>query len=829
MRDQIARLPLPLKAGALVALTCLMTLGQPSAAQATPILPFIPHVPLTNTVGVAVNQSITASFTTTVAAASVTSRTFAVHTGFGGLLTGTLSVSGNTVTLHPNRDYFSGERVQVIATTAISSAGGAPLGPLQWGFTAGPLSDRCSGGFREDDAGLTGVYASSGAWGDYDGDGDLDLLLSGYDGSNPTTTLYRNDAGAFVDAGAGLIDLYDSTAAWGDYDNDGDLDLLLAGFDDANRVTTLYRNDGGVFADSGAGLAEILQGSAAWGDYDNDGDLDIALAGYSNSGPVTKLYRNDGGAFTEIATAFAALYHSNLVWGDYDNDGDLDLLLTGHALNDTPVTSLQRNDGGTFVDTGAQLTAVGYSSAAWGDYDGDRDLDLLLTGWDSANNEVTTLYRNEDGAFVDAGAGIVAVLQGGVAWGDYDNDGDLDILLAGSPATDSPSAKVYRNDDGSFVEIGAAFTGVKQGFVAWGDYDNDGDLDILLAGLHSNAELEAKLYRNVNCADPTLVKAVTPADVAPGTIVTFTLSFANPGPDSAFDVTISDSIPVSISVIGVTNSGVLITQTSSAPDLGWAIPQLAAGEHGVITITGLLVDDSALFNTTFTNTATISAANDITPDNNSAGTVVRVRARLQVAFDGTGAGAVSSTPLAIDCTVDCATSLDQGAVITLTAGPAAGSVFSGWDGDCAGPNPCALSMTASRNVTATFDLLPASVGVSAARANTEFVLPGDSIPWEITITNTGQVTATVSEVSGVLAEDGLYLTSAGGIAECAPPIVLALAAVHRCALAFLAPDTATAHLEITVAGEGTGGSSFTATFGASPVLRRQIFLPRAER
>lgn len=93
--------------------------------------------------------------------------------------------------------------------------------------------------------------------------------------------------------------------------------------------------------------------------------------------------------------------------------------------------------------------------------------------------------------FTDIGAPLPGITDGSVAWGDYDNDGDLDILLAGSTGSDR-IAKIYRNDDGNFVDINAALPGVLRSSVAWGDYDNDGDLDILLTG-SSNAGLITKI------------------------------------------------------------------------------------------------------------------------------------------------------------------------------------------------------------------------------------------------------------------------------------------------------------------------------------------------
>jgi uncharacterized membrane protein YeaQ/YmgE (transglycosylase-associated protein family) len=143
-------------------------------------------------------------------------------------------------------------------------------------------------------AGLPGVWYSSAAWGDYDNDGDLDILLTGRTGpSGYIPRVYRNDGGSFVDIVAGLMGVYVSSAAWGDYDKDGDLDILLTGHTGSEWISRVYRNDGGSFVDIVAGLTGVYACSAAWGDYDNDGDLDILLTGDTGSALISHVYRND--------------------------------------------------------------------------------------------------------------------------------------------------------------------------------------------------------------------------------------------------------------------------------------------------------------------------------------------------------------------------------------------------------------------------------------------------------------------------------------------------------------------------------------------------------
>jgi len=102
--------------------------------------------------------------------------------------------------------------------------------------------------------------------------------------------------------------------------------------------------------------------------------------------------------FTPVNAGLTGVYVSSVAWGDYDNDGDLDILLTGADSGWNPISQVYRNDGGAFTDISAGLTGVRYSSVAWGDYDNDGDLDILLTGWDSGGSRISKVCRNNRGS-----------------------------------------------------------------------------------------------------------------------------------------------------------------------------------------------------------------------------------------------------------------------------------------------------------------------------------------------------------------------------------------------------------------------------------------------
>jgi len=209
-----------------------------------------------------------------------------------------------------------------------------------------------SGVFIEDSrSSLTGVSDSSIALGDIDNDGDLDLILTGsyYEGSyHYVSEVYLNDgSGVFIkDSRSSLTGVGWSSIALGDIDNDGDLDLILTGWM-GSQVSKVYTNNGsGVFSeDTRSSLTGVSDSSIALGDIDNDGDLDLIITGYSSSDPFSKVYLNDGsGVFSEDSrSSLTAVGYSSIALGDIDNDGDLDLILTGDTGSGR-VSKIYRND-----------------------------------------------------------------------------------------------------------------------------------------------------------------------------------------------------------------------------------------------------------------------------------------------------------------------------------------------------------------------------------------------------------------------------------------------------------------------------------------------------
>jgi len=326
------------------------------------------------------------------------------------------------------------------------------------------------------------------AWVDMDGDGDLDLYVANASEGNELYVNMGNGAFLEVSGEAGVSYVGHSVApAWGDYDGDEDLDLYIANYGQAN---VLYRNEGnGTFVEvtREAKVGISNEGVAAsWIDYDLDGDLDLFTA----RNPCV-LFRNDGRRFTDV-TKEVGLDISGVIegtaWGDYDGDGDMDLFVAGERVG-----KLFRNDGGRFTEVTEEAEVVNSSAGrgpVWVDYDDDGDLDLFVANV----SETSKLFRNRgDGTFEDVTAfsGLAGVPGQSGAWGDYDNDGDLDLYIVRLGAN-----VLFRNEgDGTFKdvteEVGVGDLGNGKS-ASWADYDRDGDLDLYVCNqLSSNV-----LYRN---------------------------------------------------------------------------------------------------------------------------------------------------------------------------------------------------------------------------------------------------------------------------------------------------------------------------------------------
>ena len=379
------------------------------------------------------------------------------------------------------------------------------------------------------------------AAGDYNGDGLVDLFVTVMDGSN---ILYRNQGdGTFQSVfGSSVgINVFSGCngAAWADIDNDGDLDLYITTIE-VNR-NYLYLNNGfGFFTESAIGRGVAIRNpnsqpqngfGVALGDYDRDGFLDMFVGCWADFGGLrSRLLRNHGrtnpGSFSDatphsgiVPTGQGVGYYFSPRFADLDNDGWPELVCS----SDFGTSQLFWNDGdGTFTD-GTIEAGVGSDEngmgSTIGDFDGDGLLDWFVTSiyndtapvvgnWGITGNR---LYRNTGNrSFTDV-TDVTGVRQGGWGWGtsflDYDNDGDLDLIMTNGQIFEDNEAdedeifnhdpmRLWRNNgNGTFTEVSAAEgitdTRSGKGLLTF-DYDRDGDLDVFVVN-NANGPI---LYRN---------------------------------------------------------------------------------------------------------------------------------------------------------------------------------------------------------------------------------------------------------------------------------------------------------------------------------------------
>jgi hypothetical protein len=414
------------------------------------------------------------------------------------------------------------------------------------------------------------IFPHGVAAGDYDNDGDIDLFIAKADGSanhlyrNQGGLQFED-----VAVGAGLAftrsaseSYRHGSPAFVDLNSDGLLDLFIPGLE-GDPTMIFVANGDGTFSDVTAGsgldqMAALYSHSPAFGDYDRDGDLDLFLGhwgsprDYDNVGDTENLWRNDSDAsgikFTSVSieagiapgilTIDDPLISQRVfdhiftpTFSDVNGDGWPDLLVVGDFnfsqvfINQQDGTFANETDFDVIIDGNGMGSAVG-------DFDNDGDLDwfvssILARPSDDATRDIpdtlsqigNRLYRNNAGVFEDV-TDEMGVADGGWGWGscfvDFENDGDLDIYQTnGWPQPDfggfddDTTRAFVAGSDGKFTnlaeDLGLGDTEQGRGVVC-DDFDDDGDVDILL--LHLNAADAVSLWRNDYDGDNSFLKVV---------------------------------------------------------------------------------------------------------------------------------------------------------------------------------------------------------------------------------------------------------------------------------------------------------------------------------
>lgn len=378
----------------------------------------------------------------------------------------------------------------------------------------------------EDVTGMAGLAFNaetieSACWGDYDNDGDQDLLLT----SNVQNHLLRNDGNDVFTEVSTAVNLTESVVntgcAFADFNNDGNLDIYIVSLNGDVDEDLLYENLGisGGFsfqrissAVSGITNATGRNRGVSILDFNRDGLLDV----WVNSSTKDKLYRNNGNFnFTNVA-ASSGISESNIIEvgnvpSDLNNDGWIDVF-TGNRSS-TPNSIYINNGDGTFTD---QVSLAGISATGLGmgvlsfDYDNDLDMDLYWTTWPHAvgeevlsqNFQPNAFYQNQGNLTFTDVTNVTGTADAS-GWGisantaDINNDRFVDFFVSNGFSSESSQSVLFLNNSGSaftdittttFVDITWDARGV-----AFADYDNDGDMDVVLTG---GPNVDTKLWRN---------------------------------------------------------------------------------------------------------------------------------------------------------------------------------------------------------------------------------------------------------------------------------------------------------------------------------------------
>jgi hypothetical protein len=453
--------------------------------------------------------------------------------------------------------------VRLSALSLLSLAGALATAPIVFvdRSAAAGLAFRTTFGGKDTSTYILETTGTGVAFLDYNRDGRLDLFFANgstlagtADARAPRSALHRNNGdGTFTDvtAAAGVARSgWGQGVAAGDYDNDGWPDLYLTFF---GRNVLLHNKRDGTFADVTAAAGVAAGGwstSAAFADYDNDGRLDLYVARYIDfdlavaprpgsqkncfyrgfpvmcgprglAGARDVLFHNNGnGTFTDVTARAGEMDKDRyrglgVVWGDYDDDGWTDLFVA----NDAHPNLLYHNErNGTFTEVafaaGVAFDEDGRERAGmgvdFGDYDNDGRLDLVVTNF---YGEPHSLYLNQgNGAFLETtwpsgiGEATMRFLGWGTAFADFDNDGARDLFFVNGhvyPEVDrhqldeayAERSLVFRNQgDGTFGDVtGAAGEAMASRRVgrgaAFGDYDDDGRVDVVISTVNDQAVL----------------------------------------------------------------------------------------------------------------------------------------------------------------------------------------------------------------------------------------------------------------------------------------------------------------------------------------------------
>jgi VCBS repeat-containing protein len=356
---------------------------------------------------------------------------------------------------------------------------------------------------------FAGVRDGKVSWGDYDRDGDMDLVLMGETSSETITNIYENNGdGTFTDTDQNFTLFIGGDIEFVDVNQDGWLDVAVSGVSPQGRKSELYinRNDGQFFElNTNYSVEGVSQADMEWADLDNDSDPDLILSGIDDQNVFRTFYYTNIGDFNFIKEKL--FNETGFIKGEIDivdanNDGDNDLFVTGISGS----TGNQNYSGFDIQNTyywGSQQSDVGLGYAAGNteylDIDGDGLMDFLSIGKEDINSsEVKSVSNLMDLNY------LPKLSNADFDFADYNNDGLSDVVISGENQAGEGVTKLYVTfadyfgSDYQLIETDLVLEGLRSSSVDWIDYDKDGDLDLFITGIDNLGFGQSFLYKATN-------------------------------------------------------------------------------------------------------------------------------------------------------------------------------------------------------------------------------------------------------------------------------------------------------------------------------------------
>jgi hypothetical protein len=436
---------------------------------------------------------------------------------------------------------------------------------------------------------VSGSRYISGAWGDYDNDGRLDVTFRTRSISH--WELWRNTGAGFTAVGLSIANnAPGDSIEWGDFDNDGLLDIM---FGEANPWILRNAGTNNRFTAYLNGVDPSVVGApTAARDLDNDGRVDILCWRTIAGGSAAHVYRNTGTGFAEWRS-FLGRADQGLDADDYDNDGRVDLLMQEGS---GPV--VWRNTEMGFSNINAIVSSPRLGPVAWTDYDNDGRPDIFFAGWTNSGVPPVTLvcelWRNTGSGFSKVNPGIPGRYPWFIEWADFDNDGRSDLLFRGDTnSVLTAPVEIWRNTPNGFAPVYTGIPTTNITSAAAGDFDNDGRLDLLFVSEYGDF---FEIWRN-NCR-VTNTPPTPPSGLTYGAISNAAGQFIRLGWNAGTDVETLNATLTYNARLGTNSGGIAFASPMSLNDGRRQIPRRgnrSRARQWLINMTNLVVNHPYYF------------------------------------------------------------------------------------------------------------------------------------------------------------------------------------------------------------------------------------------